>query len=334
MGPVFGRKGGATGGGKSSVTPAHPINLHFTGDFQAVTRARNVLASVVDNGIYHRTCRLDPCHVLWKRAGLQRPWPAIPQSHSRREQELLQHGFDITAASEVMAVLCLAESMSDLCARLSRMVVGFDREGDAVLASEFRSIGAMMALLKDASHPNLVKSLERVPAFVHCGPFANIAHGCNSILATRMALAHADFAVTESGFAFDLGGEKFLHIKCRQSGLAPAAIVIVATVRALKMHGRVALDQLGQTDVTAVERGLENLAAHLDAAQKFARPVIVAVNRFTNDTVDEMMVIHAYCASRGVSPATADVFGDGGAGEGWLWRAAIVHSQNAEFSPR
>lgn len=335
MGPVFGRKGGATGGGKSSITPAHAINLHFTGDFHAITSAHNLLASVVDNAIYHGTTRLDPSRVLWKRV-LDCNDRSLRSFKIIREKSGQEYhtGFDITAASEVMAVLCLAESMSDLRARLSRMVMGFDREGDAVLASEYRCIGAMMALLKDALHPNLVQSLEGVPAFVHGGPFANIAHGCNSVLATRMALAHADYAVTECGFAFDLGGEKFLHIKCRQSGLAPAAIVIVATVRALKMHGGVALDQLGQIDVAAVARGLENLAAHLDAAEKFARPVIVAINRFTHDTMEEMAVIHSYCISRGVPSATVDVFDNGGAGATELAEKVVAACANAaEASP-
>jgi formate--tetrahydrofolate ligase len=334
MGPVFGRKGGATGGGKSSITPAHSINLHFTGDFHAVTSAHNLLSSVVDNALYHNTTRLDPSRVLWKRVldcndrGLR----SLKINRGKGKKEF-STGFDITAASEVMAVLCLAESMGDLRARLSRMVVGFDKAGNAVLASEFRCIGAMMALLKDALQPNLVQSLEGVPAFIHGGPFANIAHGCNSVLATRMAMAYADYAVTEGGFAFDLGGEKFLHIKCRQSGLAPAAIVIVATVRALKMHGGVALDQLGQTDLAAVERGLENLAAHLDAAQKFARPVIVAINRFTNDTEEEMAAVHAYCASRGVPSATADVFGQGGAGTTELAEKVASACANSEEAP-
>ncbi len=315
MGPVFGRKGGATGGGLSRIVPGESINLHFTGDFHAITSAHNLLASVVDNALFQKATRLDPKQVLWKRVldcndrTLRSIRIDTGKGGSNRET-----GFDITAASEVMASLCLAESMSDLRLRLNRIVVGFDAHGDAVLAQEFKCVGAMLALLKDAMMPNLVQSLEGVPAFVHGGPFANIAHGCNSVLATRMALAHADYAVTEAGFAFDLGGEKFMHVKCRQSGLAPAAIVLVATIRALKMHGGVALEDLSKTDLAAMERGLENLAAHLDAAANFQRPVVVAINQFTHDSAEEMEAVHAYCAQRGVPCATANVFGQGGEG--------------------
>ena len=314
MGPVFGRKGGATGGGKSSVRPAHAINLHFTGDFHAITCAHNLLSAVIDNHLFQGDSRLSPEHVLWKRVmdmndrALRLVRTAVGKPTERVT------GFDITAASEIMAILCLAESLPDLRHRLERIVVGFTPEGEPVYAKEFRVIGAMMALLREALPPNLVQSMEGVPAFLHGGPFANIAHGCNSVLATRMALAHADYAVTEAGFAFDLGGEKFMHIKCRQSGLAPSAIVIVATVRALKMHGGAALDQLTQPDTEALSRGLENLAAHLDSAAQFQRPVIVAINQFTNDHEDELALVHAFCAARGVPCATANVFGEGGDG--------------------
>ena len=315
MGPVFGRKGGATGGGKSRITPGESINLHFTGDFHAITSAHNLLSSVVDNCLFNKTTRLAVDRVLWKRV-LDMNDRALRSIRTGRAKDGTERmtGFDITAASEVMAVLCLSESLKDLRARLKRMVIGFDAEGVPVLADEMRVTGALVALLRDAMMPNLVQSLEGVPAFVHGGPFANIAHGCNSVLATRMALAHADYAVTEAGFAFDLGGEKFMHIKCRQSGLAPAAIVIVATVRALKMHGGVALDSLTQVDVPAVERGLANLAAHLDAAAQFKRPVIVAINQFTNDSAEEIAAVKAFCAARGVKCALANVFGEGGPG--------------------
>jgi formate--tetrahydrofolate ligase len=314
MGPVFGRKGGATGGGKSSVRPAHAINLHFTGDFHAITCAHNLLSAVIDNHLFQGGAPLTPERVLWKRVmdmndrALRSIRTAVGKPTERAS------GFDITAASEIMAILCLSESLPDLRHRLERIVVGFTPEGQPVFAKEFRVTGAMLALLREALMPNLVQSLEGVPAFLHGGPFANIAHGCNSVLATRMALAHADFAVTEAGFAFDLGGEKFMHIKCRQSGLAPEAIVIVATVRALKMHGGAALDQLTQTDTAALSRGLENLAAHLDSAAKFERPVIVAINRFTNDHEDELALVHEFCNARGVPCATANVFGEGGDG--------------------
>lgn len=315
MGPVFGRKGGATGGGLSRIVPGESINLHFNGDFHAITSAHNLLASVVDNALYYKTSRLDADRVLWKRV-LDVNDRALRSIRIGRGKNGVERatGFDITAASEVMAVLCLAESMADLRARLGRMVVGFDANGESVLAEEMRCVGAMMALLKEALNPNLVQSLEGVPAFVHGGPFANIAHGCNSVLATRMALSHADYAVTEAGFAFDLGGEKFMHIKCRQSGLVPAAIVIVATVRALKMHGGVAQEDLTKPDVAAVERGLDNLAAHIAAASQFDRPIVVAVNQFTADTTEEIDAVHRFCAAQGVTSATANVFGEGGKG--------------------
>ena len=314
MGPVFGRKGGATGGGKSTVLPAHSINLHFTGDFHAITCAHNLLSAVIDNQLFLNEARLSPERVLWKRVMdmNDRALRSVRTSVGKPTERA--SGFDITAASEIMAIMCLAESLPDLRRRLERIVVGFTAEGDPVYAKEFRVTGALLALLREALPPNLVQSVEGVPAFLHGGPFANIAHGCNSVLATRMALAHADYAVTEAGFAFDLGGEKFMHIKCRQSGLAPAAIVIVATVRALKMHGGVALDQLTQTDTAALSRGLENLAAHLDSAAQFQRPVIVAINQFTNDHADEIALVHDFCRSRGVPSATANVFGEGGAG--------------------
>lgn len=314
MGPVFGRKGGATGGGKSTVQPAQSINLHFNGDFHAITSANNLLAAVIDNQLCNGESRLQPDGVLWKRVMDMNDRALRHLRTSTGKPTERATGFDITAASEIMAILCLSENLADLRARLDRIVTGFTPEGEPVFASECRVTGALMALLKDALQPNLVQSAEGVPAFLHGGPFANIAHGCNSVLATRMALAHADFAVTEAGFAFDLGGEKFMHIKCRQSGLAPAAIVIVATVRALKMHGGAALDQLTRTDTAAVSRGLENLAAHLDSAAKFQRPVIVAINQFTQDHADEIALVHEFCQARGVPCATANVFGEGGAG--------------------
>jgi len=324
MGPVFGRKGGATGGGKSTVQPAQSINLHFTGDFHAITSANNLLSSVIDNQLFNGEARVKPDGVLWKRVMdvNDRALRALRTSVGKPTERAT--GFDITAASEVMAILCLSESLADLRRRLERIVVGFTPEGEPVFAKEFRITGALMALLKDALSPNLVQSVEGVPAFLHGGPFANIAHGCNSVLATRMALAHADFAVTEAGFAFDLGGEKFMHIKCRQSGLAPEAIVLVATVRALKMHGGAALDQLTQTDTAALSRGLENLAAHLDSAAQFGRPVIVAINRFTNDHEDELALVHEFCQARGVACATADVFGQGGEGALKLAEAVLA----------
>ncbi len=330
MGPVFGRKGGATGGGKSSLTPAESINLHFNGDFHAITAAHNLLASAIDNQLFLGSTRLSPEGVTWKRVmdmndrALRRI--TVGSKNTRRAS-----GFDITAASEVMAVFCLSESQADLRARLNRMVVGFTEDGDPVTAGEFRVTGAMMAILRDALAPNLVQSVEGVPAFVHGGPFANIAHGCNSILATRMALGYADFAVTEAGFAFDLGGEKFFHIKCRQAGLAPAVIVLVATVRALKMHGGTALADLTLPDVAAVERGLENLAAHAESAARFQRPVVVAINQFGTDHEDELAAVHDFCKANGLRSATANVFGAGG--DGAIALADLVAEAAAEAVP-
>jgi formate--tetrahydrofolate ligase len=317
MGPVFGRKGGATGGGASRIEPSNTINLQFTGDFHAITAAHNLLAAAIDNRLHFGDIDLDPTRVLWKRAldmndralrhiviGLGGSSQGVPR----------ETGFDITAASEVMAIVCLADSLADLRSRLDRILIGYTASGKPVLAKAIGVTGAMAAILNEAMMPNLVQTAESTPAFVHGGPFANIAHGCNSIVATRMALAMADYAVTEAGFAFDLGGEKFFDLKCRAGGLNPAAVVLVATVRALKMHGGVALDALKDSDPAAVERGLENLAAHLDSAAHFGKPTVVAINQFGSDTLDEIKVVHDYCASRGVPSATANVFGLGGAG--------------------
>ncbi len=327
MGPVFGRKGGATGGGASRVEPSNTINLQFTGDFHAITAAHNLLAAAIDNRLHFGDTPLDPRRVLWKRAldvndrvlrqvviGLGGTSQGVPR----------ESGFDITAASEVMAILCLADSPADLRARLDRILIGYTAGGEPVLARAMGVTGALAAILNEALLPNLVQSREGTPAFIHGGPFANIAHGCNSILATRMALAHADYAVTEAGFAFDLGGEKFFDLKCRAAGLNPSAVVIVATLRALKMHGGLGLDALTTPDPRAVERGLENLAAHLDGAAHFGKPTVVAVNRFAADTPEELAVVHDYCRSRGVASATADVFGAGGAGAAELAEKVVA----------
>lgn len=315
MGPVFGRKGGATGGGRSTVQPAVDINLHFTGDFHAVTSAHNLLASIIDNRLHLKQTTLTPDQVLWKR---------VLDVNDRALRNVLlnagaktgerRSGFDITAASEIMAILCLSESLEDLRARLDRIVVGFTTEGLPVRASEFKATGALLALLRDALQPNLVQSVEGVPAFVHGGPFANIAHGCNSVLATRLALAHADYVVTEAGFAFDLGGEKFIDIKCRQSGLSPDAIVLVATVRALKLHGGAPLAELQRPDFAALERGLANLEAHITAARNFGRPVTVAINHFPTDLDDEIARVAGFCRALGVNCAKSEVFAKGGEG--------------------
>ena len=336
MGPVFGRKGGATGGGACRLTPSDQINLQFTGDFHAITAAHNLLAAALDNKLHFGTTRLDPRQVLWKRVmdmndrSLRRVVIGLGGTSGGIPRET---GFDITAASEVMAILCLSTSPADLRRRLEQIVVGFDRDRKPVLAGEIGVVGSMAAILKDALLPNLVQSLEGTPAFVHGGPFANIAHGCNSILATKMALQFGDYAVTEAGFAFDLGAEKFFDIKCRSAGLNPAAAVIVATVRALKMHGGTDLKELTTPNPAAVERGLANLAAHLDAATHFGRPVIVALNRFGTDSPDEIAVVESFCQSRGVSFAAADVFGRGGDGAIGLAEQVIQATDAAPATP-
>lgn len=315
MGPVFGRKGGATGGGKSSLTPMEEINMHFTGDFHAITSAHNLVSAIIDNALFFHTLNMDERKVTWKRVmdmndrSLRSIMVGLNKEGFPRET-----GFDITPASEIMACLCLASSYKDLEERINRIVIGFTTDDKPVFASELGITGSVMALLKDALMPNLVQSLEGVPCFLHGGPFANIAHGCNSVLATKMALHFGDYAVTEAGFAFDLGAEKFLDIKCRQAGLNPAAIVIVATARALKMHGGAALADLKETDVAALKAGLANLDAHLDAAANYKRPIVVAVNKFMDDSPEELDAIIQHCKARGISCAIADIFSQGGEG--------------------
>ncbi len=324
MGPVFGRKGGATGGGASSITPGESINLCFNGDFPAITAANNLLAAVIDNALFYKTTRLDQNKVLWKRVidmndrSLRNIVVGLNKNGVPREE-----GFNITPASEIMACFCLAEDLEDLRRRIDNIVVGFTAEDEAVYAREFGVTDSLLAILREAINPNLVQSLEGVPAFVHGGPFANIAHGCNSVIATKMALACADYAVTEAGFAFDLGAEKFLDIKCRQSGLSPDAIVIVATIRALKMHGGVAKTELDPPNADAVRRGLANLQAHIESAKLYNRPVTVAINLFEAfDTEEEIAAVKELCTQMGVGCAVANVFGKGGAGSQEL--AAIV----------
>ena len=335
MGPVFGRKGGATGGGASSITPGESINLGFTGDFPAITAANNLLAAVIDNALFYKTTRLDQNKVTWKRVmdmndrSLRNIVIGLNKNGVARED-----GFNITPASEIMACFCLAEDRDDLRRRIDNIVVGFTAENEAVYAKEFGVTDSLLAILKEAINPNLVQSLEGVPAFVHGGPFANIAHGCNSVIATKMALACADYAVTEAGFAFDLGAEKFLDIKCRQSGLAPDAIVIVATIRALKMHGGVDKKQLDTPDAEAVKRGLANLQAHIESAKLYKRPVTVAINLFEAfDTEDEIAAVKELCASMGVGCAVANVFGKGGEGSQELARIVTESIETAENAP-
>lgn len=333
MGPVFGRKGGATGGGLSKVEPSNKINLQFTGDFHAVTAAHNLLAAAIDNHLHFRDFKLDPTKVLWKRVldMNDRALRHIIIGLGGRSQGIpRESGFDITAASEVMAILCLADSQADLRARLDRILVGFTMDNQPVKAKDLRVVGSMAAILREAILPNLVQTTESVPAFVHGGPFANIAHGCNSAIATRMAQSLADYAVTEAGFAFDLGGEKFFDLKCRSAELNPAAVVLVATIRALKMHGGVSLGDIQQPNPVAVERGLSNLAAHLDSAAVFGKPVVVAINQFATDTVEEHAIVREFCESRGVSCATANVFGAGGRGATELAERVVAAAAGPE----
>ncbi len=334
MGPVFGRKGGATGGGASSITPGESINLGFTGDFPAITAANNLLAAVIDNALFYKTTRLDQNKVTWKRVmdmndrALRNIVVGLNKNGVPRED-----GFNITPASEIMACFCLAEDRDDLRRRIDNIVIGFTADDEAVYARELGVTDAMLAILKEAVNPNLVQSLEGVPAFVHGGPFANIAHGCNSVIATKMALSCADYAVTEAGFAFDLGAEKFLDIKCRQSGLSPDAIVIVATIRALKMHGGVAKDALETPNADAVRRGLDNLAAHIESARLYKRPVTIAINLFAaTDTEEEIAAVKEMCAAMGVGCAVADVFGKGGAGATEL-AETVLASMQPEYEP-
>lgn len=330
LGPTFGMKGGATGGGKSVLTPASEINLHFTGDFHAITYAHNMLTALVDNHVHHKLLPwIDARKITWGRVidlnertlrhaitGLGGLLQGVPRETS----------FDITPASEVMAVLCLASDSDDLRARLSRLIVAETDEGQAVTAGDLGAVGSMMVLLKDALMPNLVQSIEGVPAFVHGGPFANIAHGCNSVIATRMAMAHADWTITEAGFGFALGAEKFFNIKCRTAGLNPAAVVLVATVRALKTHGGVTLDNLKERDPAAVERGLDNLRKHVESIRIFESQPIVAINRFGDDSDDEIAVIRKACAEMDVPCEVADIFARGGDGGTEIAQAVVDHA--------
>jgi formate--tetrahydrofolate ligase len=325
LGPCFGMKGGATGGGLSQVVPMDEINLHFTGDFHAITSAHNLLAAMVDNHIHwNHEPRIDPRRKTWRRvmdmndrslrnvvSGLGGPGNGSPS----------ETGFDITVASEVMAILCLAKDAADLEARLARIIVGYTRERAAVTAADIKAVGAMMVLLKDAMQPNLVQTLENNPAFIHGGPFANIAHGCNSVIATRAALHMADYVVTEAGFGADLGAEKFLNIKCRQANLVPDAAVLVATVRALKMHGGLTRDDLAMVSCSALESGLANLGRHIENLRLFGLPVVVAINRFTTDTSAEISAIEAYCARLGVAAELCTHWAEGGRGAEALARA-------------
>ena len=319
LGPVFGVKGGAAGGGYAQVVPMEDINLHFTGDLHAVTAANNLLSAMVDNHIFQgNALGLDPKQVVWRRVldmndrqlrsivgGLGGKNNSVPR----------EDGFDITAASEIMAVLCLSSSIADLKTRLARIIVGYTFDGKPVTAGDLQAAGAMAALLRDALKPNLVQTLEGTPTFIHGGPFAHIAHGCNSVMATRMAMKLGDYAVTEAGFGADLGAEKFLDIKCRMAGLRPDACVVVATVRALKHHGGAARADLGKPDTAALERGLPNLLRHVEnMTQVYGLPTVVAINRFPTDSAAELDLIRDRCRNLGVRVALSEVYEKGGQG--------------------
>ena len=319
LGPVFGIKGGAAGGGYAQVVPMEDINLHFTGDFHAIGAANNLLAAMIDNHIQQgNALKIDPKKIAWKRCvdmndrqlryvvdGLGGEKNGCPR----------EDGFDITVASEVMAVLCLASSISDLKERLSRIIIGYTYDGAPVTAGDLKAAGAMTALLKDALKPNLVQTLEATPAIVHGGPFANIAHGCNSVLATRAAMAIGDYAVTEAGFGADLGAEKFFDLKCRMAGLTPSAVVVVATVRALKMHGGLAKNLLAEQNLTALEKGVPNLLRHVSNVRDvFGLPCVVAINRFPTDTDEEIEFITEKCKELGVNVVLSNVWAEGGKG--------------------
>lgn len=339
LGPCFGVKGGAAGGGYSQVAPMEDINLHFTGDFHAVTSAHNLLAAMVDNHLHQgNDLNINPKRVVWRR---------VMDMNDRALRNIVlglgpsgdgvmrQSGFDITAASEIMAILCLSASLYDLKERLNRIIVAYDYMGKAVTAGQLGAAGAMALLLKDALKPNLVQTLENTPAIIHGGPFANIAHGCNSILATKMALSLSDYTVTEAGFGADLGAEKFFDIKCRAFGLKPDAVVVVATIRALKFHGGALKEELSCEDLKALDSGLSNLEQHLENLQKYKVPVVVALNRFPGDTDAEIALVKERCEGKGVEASLTEVFSKGG--EGGIDLAckviALCESNATDFRP-
>jgi formate--tetrahydrofolate ligase len=327
LGPCFGVKGGAAGGGYAQVIPMEDINLHFTGDFHAIGAAHNLLAALLDNHLTHgNALNIDVNRITWRR---------VVDMNDRALRDIVlgmggvangiprESGYDITVASEVMAIFCLSQSLKELRERLGKIIVGYTRDKKPVTAADLKANGAMTVLLKDALKPNLVQTLEGTPAFVHGGPFANIAHGCNSVIATKLGLRLADYAVTEAGFGADLGAEKFLDIKCRKAGLQPSAVVLVATVRALKMHGGVSKADISKPNPAAVEKGIGNLEKHLENIQMYNLPVVVAINHFTADTDEELAVIQNHCKKLGVEAIKADHWARGGAGAEDLARAVV-----------
>ncbi len=338
LGPCFGMKGGACGGGYAQVAPMTDINLHFTGDFHAITAAHNLLAAMVDNHLYwgHKP-QIDPRRLTWGRVldVNDRSLRSIVTGLGGKANGFTREGrFDITAASEVMAILCLSSDIKDLERRLGNIKVARNAEKEMIFARDIKAQGAMTALLKDALNPNLVQTLENNPAFVHGGPFGNIAHGCNSVVATRLALKLADYVVTEAGFGADLGAEKFFNIKCRKAGLHPACAVVVATVKALKLHGGASEKHLGQEDLTALERGLPNLSRHLENVQKFGVPAVVAINQFTGDTPAELELVSRSCRDLGVHMVVSNHWAQGGEGAVALAETVrkIADSNTSTFS--
>ncbi|GGZ67340.1 formate--tetrahydrofolate ligase [Algibacter mikhailovii] len=340
LGPVFGIKGGATGGGFSQVLPMEDINLHFTGDFAAIEKAHNLLAALIDNNIQSKSTSLhiDPRTIGWKRVldlndrALRRVIVGLGGTSSGVPRET---GFDITAASEIMAILCLAESLSDLKRRLGQIFIGYTYDKEPVYAKDLKAQGAMAVLLKDAINPNLVQTIEGNPAIIHGGPFANIAQGTNSVIGTLMGMSHSDYTITEAGFGFDLGAEKFFDIKCQSAGLKPKAVVLTTTIRALKYHGGADLKSLTTPNIEAIKKGLPNLEKHLENINKFQVAPILAINKFSTDTEEEIQVIKAFAKSKGINVAVADVWQKGGAGALDLAQKVIdiVDSNISNFKP-
>ena len=332
LGPCFGMKGGAAGGGYAQVVPMEDINLHFTGDFHAITSAHMLLSAMIDNHIYwNLEPKIDSRRVAWRRVvdmndralrSITNSLGGISNGFSRED------GFDITVASEVMAILCLATDFEDLKERLGKIIIGYTRDLDPIFCKDIKADGAMSVLLKDALQPNLVQTLENNPAFIHGGPFANIAHGCNTVIATKTALKLSDYVVTEAGFGADLGAEKFLNIKCRKTGLRPSCAVVVATVRALKLHGEVDPKNLGEENLKAVEKGLPNLLRHIENLSKFGIPTVVALNRFPTDTKNEITKVQKVCEELGVNAILAEHWKDGGKGASKLAETVISTIQN------
>ena len=334
LGPCFGIKGGAAGGGYSQVVPMEDLNLHFTGDFHAITSANNLLAAMLDNHLQQgNELGIDPKQIVWKRC-LDMNDRALRNivvgMGGKMDGVVRQDGFVITVASEIMAILCLADNLQDLSERLGRIIVAYKYNGEPVTAKDLNAVGAMTALLKDAIKPNLIQTLEHTPAIVHGGPFANIAHGCNSVRATKMALKLADYVVTEAGFGADLGAEKFMDIKCRQAGLKPDAVVLVATVRALKYNGGVPKDELNQENIDALSKGIVNLEKHIENLKKFGVPIVVTLNRFVTDSEAELTFVKNFCEERDCEFALAEVWEKGGEGGLELAEAVLRTLENKE----